>query len=323
MVPTELANICRRAMQKAPADRYQSAQVFRDALTGYLRHHEAHELHERTMEKLEQLERAGEGQPSLERLFTECRFGFEQVHRAWPDFEPARVALRRALVLMIRHELSRHAPQSARALLSELVQPPAELVLEVENAERAEQERAARLLALEQHAKDVSPEAARDPKSVYVKVIAFLSMSFSLTIQALETTGTVHFTTRDGVVFGLMMFLNSLVYATWLRNQPEANRLQRRISAALIGMSFLSGLGWWLAYQYGVSFHAAVVTFFLISATGWWTAAIVTETRGAIVAVGFALAAVIGMIFPAFVSGGGVTIGVSLWVLARRLRTGP
>lgn len=148
MVPTELANICRRAMQRDPAARFESVRAFRDAITDYLHHREAFELHERTLAKLAQLERATGGAPAtvpIERLFTECRFGFEQVGQAWPDFEPARAALRRTLVVMVRHELGRNAVQSARALLSEMVQPPAELVIQVEDAERAEREKAARL----------------------------------------------------------------------------------------------------------------------------------------------------------------------------------
>ncbi len=325
MVPTELENICRRAMQRDPSARYESAKAFKEAITGYLRHHDALELHERTLEKLDELARTIRGEPSavsIERLFTECRFGFEQVRRSWPDFEPARVGLRRALVLMVRHELARQAPQSARALLSELVQPPAELVLEVENAERAEKEKAARLIQLEQQAKDSSTDAVRDLKSTYTKVVAVGAILSSVVMQALSTSGAFQFNVGHGLVFALVLLLNSFVYSLWLKNQPEANQLQRRISLGLVGMSVASVLLWWMALREGVIFHAAVIAYYLISGAGWWTAAVTVEKRGTIVAAGFGLAAVVGMIFPAFILGAGGSIGLSMLVLSRVLRTG-
>ncbi len=326
MVPTELENICRRAMQPEPAARFESVKAFKDAITGYLRHHDALELHERTLEKLDALVRAIQGEPSavsIERLFTECRFGFEQVRRSWPDFEPARADLRRALVSMARYELSRQAPRSARALLTELVHPPVELVLEVENAERAEEDKAARLITLEQQAKDLSPEAARDLKSVYVKAVAVGSVLSSVAMQALETSGIFRFNAGHGLTFALVLFVNSLAYTGWLKNQPEANQLQRRIALGLVGLSVVSALGWWMALREGVSFHAAVIAYYLLNSAGWWTAAVTVETRGTIVAAGFALAAVVGMAFPAYVLGAGASIGLSLLVLSRVLRTSP
>ena len=118
------------------------------------------------------------------------------------------------------------------------------------------------------------------------------------------------------------MLLNSFVYSLWLSNQPEANQLQRRISLGLVGMSVASVLLWWMALREGVSFHAAVIAYYLISASGWWTAAVTVEKRGTIVAAGFGLAAVVGMIFPAFILGAGGSIGLSMLVLSRVLRTG-
>lgn len=323
MVPTELANICRRAMKRDPAERFESAKAFKEAITGYLRHHEAYELHERTVEKLDELERALRGEASavpVERLFTECRFGFEQVRRAWPDFEPARVSLRKTLVSMVRYELSRNAPQSARALLSEIVQPPTELVMQVEDAERAEKQKAARLITLEHQVKEASTEAVRGPKAVYTKGLAIASVVASFGAQAVPRLGLYEYTTRDGLFFSLALVLNGLMYDRWLKNQPEANALQRRMSFALIGLAVLSGLGWTVALLNGVGFAAAMIMYFVINATGWWTASIAIEKRGAIVSGGFAVAAVLGTLFPAYVTASGASIGVSLWLLSRALR---
>jgi serine/threonine-protein kinase len=316
-VPTELANICRRAMARDPMARFESAKAFRDAITGYLRHREALELHELTMKKLAELER-GAGD---DRLFTECRFGFELVRRAWPEFEPARVGLRRTLVLMVRRELERKAPRVARALLSELEQPPVELVMQVEDAERAEREAAERLAKLENHVKEQSTDAARDPKSVYTRGLAIVLIGTSLGAQALESTGLHHFTTTDGLVFGGLLLMNAVVYTGWLRRQADANQLQRRMSFALGGLATLTTFGWVLAVRGEMNFPTALSTFFLINAAGWWTAAVTIEPRGATVAVGCAISAVIGLLFPQYATGGGAVVGVAMWMLANLLRT--
>lgn len=316
-VPAELANICRRAMQRDPMARFESAKAFRDAITGYLRHREALELHELTMAKLNELERAG----GDDRLFTECRFGFEMVRRAFPEFEPARAGLRRTLVLMVQREIERKAPRVARALLGELEQPPAELVMKVEDAERAEKEAAERLIALEKQARDLSPDAARDPKAFYLRGLAVFSAAAAVFGQVVESTGTHHFTAMDGLIFAGVLLLNAIFYVGWLSTQADMNQLQRRMSAAIAGLALLSTLGWGLAARADVSFSTAVVLFFLINSAGWWTAAVTIELRGTTVAMGFALAAIIGLVFPQYAIGGGACVGISMWILSNLLRT--
>jgi serine/threonine-protein kinase len=325
IAPAELVSICRRAMQTEPGERYESARAFKDALTGYLRHHDALELHERTAAKLDELERAMSqpGAVPVERLFTECRFGFEQVRHAWPDFEPARASLRRTLVSMVKFELSRQAPRSARALLAEIAHPPAELVLQVETAERAEADKAARLVALEQRARESSPDAVRGPKSLYTKAIALLIITSSTVTQAILWLDLYRYTTRDGVFFSAAFVINGFVYTAWLRRQREANQLQHRVALALIGISVLSVLGWVVAWLGDVRFETAMVLYYVLHSTGWWTASVVVEGRGVAVAVGFAVAAVLGAIFPAYVCASGIAVGVSFWQLSRLLRDSP
>ena len=156
-----------------------------------------------------------------------------------------------------------------------------------------------------------------------MKRIAVAAVLFTMTVQELELTGLYRFSNRDGLIYSVVGLLNSLAYSAWLRNQPEANELQRRVGRALIGQSVLTGLGWWVAFSHGADFHAALIIFYLINATGWWTAGVVIEPRGVVVATGFALSAVLGMMFPTYALACGVCIGLSFWVLSRRLRSSP
>ncbi|MFO0595196.1 MAG: serine/threonine-protein kinase [Myxococcaceae bacterium] len=328
-VPAELAQICRRAMKKDPAERFATVREFQQALVDWLEHREALEVHERSMRTLGHLEamlRAQSEESSLhglnaQALFNECRFGFEQVRRTFPAFVPAREGLLRATTAMVRSELERGEARAARMLLSQLEDAPAGLAAEVEAAERAEAEQSKRLTRLEQRERETSTESARDPKAAYSRVVAVVTVLGSVVAQALVSSGRYEFTTGVGLVFAAALLLNSLGYAVFLARQKDVNELQRRISHGLAGLNAASAALWWLAVSADLPFHHALVAYFVLNAAGWWTAAIVIEQRGVLVAVGFAVAAVVGAVFPQWVNGAGVVVGVSFWLLARRLRS--
>jgi hypothetical protein len=286
-VPSELASICRRAMRKNPAERFESALAFKDAITGYLRHREVSELHERALTRLTDLERtvmAEEGDPqaraiSAQRLFTECRFAFEQVRTLWPEFEPARRGQRKALVLMIRHELKRGVPSAARVLLAELDEAPAELVAAVDEAERREQERAKRLSAFEQHARASSTEAVRAPKAKYIRGVAVTTLLMVVGAQVLESTGAHRFTPFDGLIFSLLLLLNSVGYRLWLRRLADVNQLQLGYSNALTGLSTAGVVSWLAVIRFDIGFRFGLLTYLVINAASWWAGAASGEER--------------------------------------------
>jgi len=102
--PDELAAICRRAMARAPEDRYPDVASFRDAVAAYLEHREstriasaARALLERSAERT-----AGdpaEGEVERSRLYgelAEATAGFRQALVLWPENEAARGGEREA-----------------------------------------------------------------------------------------------------------------------------------------------------------------------------------------------------------------------------------
>ncbi|MBI2391959.1 MAG: protein kinase [Deltaproteobacteria bacterium] len=129
-VPEELADIVRRAMHADRARRFETAEELGRALAEFERHRAAAELAKVAEARLAELEvaLATEGADTIEPLFHECRFGFEQSLRAWPENARARSDLRRATARMCAFELAQKNRVGAAALLATLEPKPQELV---------------------------------------------------------------------------------------------------------------------------------------------------------------------------------------------------
>jgi serine/threonine-protein kinase len=167
--PAELTGIVRRALARNPADRFKTVDELRLALVAFLEHRASIALAVDAKAKLAELElacveardrtRAQEerGQQRYH-LFGECRFGFHEALRAWPDNASARDGLRRAVVLMAELELSQGDPRAAELLVLELEDPPADLADRVKKARRA---RDAKQRELASMARDLDPAIGR------------------------------------------------------------------------------------------------------------------------------------------------------------------
>jgi serine/threonine-protein kinase len=149
--PGELARICARAMQRAPEDRYESVEALRLDLQAYLEHRGSARLADLAGERLDQL-LATLASPACEReqvyrLFGACRFGFHEALVAWRGNEEARRGLLRATCAVAEYELA-DDPRAAVALLTELEEPPAELLAKARAAAAAAADRYQQLEAL-------------------------------------------------------------------------------------------------------------------------------------------------------------------------------
>ena len=129
--PTELREICRRAMACDPAARYGDVAAFQSAIREFLEHRTSSRLTTGALERLERLEQCARelGQPKeraaddlarLHSLFSECRFGFREAQTSWPENPVAEAGLDRALRVMIELELDNDEPRSARNLATQL-----------------------------------------------------------------------------------------------------------------------------------------------------------------------------------------------------------
>jgi hypothetical protein len=95
-VPDEIRQVCVRAMQLKPEDRYQSVDAFRLAVRELLQHRGSVRLSEEAGRQLEVLRAAVAAVPEgslkthwegVHRAFTEARFGFRQALASWSGNE--------------------------------------------------------------------------------------------------------------------------------------------------------------------------------------------------------------------------------------------
>jgi hypothetical protein len=139
--PSQLVEIVKRATSPKPAERFESAEAFRQRLEWYLRHRGSlvlsAEAAERTAEMralLARDEAADEQRERIHHLFAEARFGFRQALRASDDNEAARVGLRDVTEMVVVFELQKGTPEAAAAALTELEAPPPALARRVADA---------------------------------------------------------------------------------------------------------------------------------------------------------------------------------------------
>lgn len=140
-VPRELAALCNAATAKEKADRPATVVVFRERLVEFLRHGASRAMTKSATETLALLSVGGvselkQGDESaartMWRAMGECRFGFLQALREWPENADARAGLQGLLELMIEREIEAESPVAARAYYDDLPEPRPDLAARIE-----------------------------------------------------------------------------------------------------------------------------------------------------------------------------------------------
>ena len=268
-VPAELTAICGRAMALEPERRFQTALEFRDALTGFLRHRGSVQLARATSERLQTLMASLQStdRSQVYPLLSECRFGFTQALREWPENEEARQGLRRCLEATAQYELSQGNLEAARALISELGTPSTELreaLMRLETELRARSQRQARIEHLSQ---EMDPSvASRQRVGLFVAmtavVVSVVVLPFLVPALGawLLTLGTWR-----------VSLLLSVVLTTYLallfigRRALLSTRLNRRL-AGIVGVAVAVSLAHrLLAAGLGLSVRDLILTNYLVA----------------------------------------------------------
>lgn len=252
-VPRPLAELCNAATNVDPELRPPSAAAFRTTLVGYVQHRASITIARSARAALEEAHsmlRAGQpplGRHVLQRL-TEARFGFMEALRGWPDTEVV-ADLQTCLVSMIELELEQRNANAARALLSEMARPPAQLTerltrLDAELAEAREHERALRTWARE-HDRTLS---------IRGRVLAMSVFALSSVAAAIDSLRTELVTGRPMPVGDLLPPDFALI-GVWLlavlvgRKVWFANRYNRKVVFSVGLMTLLATsldlMSWW------------------------------------------------------------------------------
>lgn len=165
---SKLQQVCERALAYDQKDRHEDVRSFRLELESFLELRGAAQLLQRAGDSLEELQdelQRASRVPSVEpgtlddtvreyrqriyNLFGECRFGFREVLRSWPDNKRAQSGLHTAIETVVDYELQQGEPRAAFALLSGMDEPSealrarVEVALEAQRAERKELEQLA------------------------------------------------------------------------------------------------------------------------------------------------------------------------------------
>ncbi|MBM4363904.1 MAG: hypothetical protein FJ104_14590, partial [Deltaproteobacteria bacterium] len=238
-VPEEIAEICRRAMARAPGDRYASAGELRAALADVLDHRESMRLAHRAQTRLGALlEELAEQPPpdaaEVRRLFDECRFGFRAALDAWPANPVAKGALRLALEAMAGHEVSAGNLPAARAVVAELEAPPAELLRQLADLERrtaTEASERSRLRALE---RDLDPRVGSRTRTFLSAVLGSLWTALPIVSHFLlgARDSGPEIQASMATAAGSLPLVLGLGY--WARESLRKTALNRRIFALLL-----------------------------------------------------------------------------------------
>ena len=243
--PLELVAICAKAMAVEKSDRFASALEFREALGGFLRHRGSVKLAKAAEERLQTLLATlqSTSKDNVYPLLSECRFGFTQALREWPENEVGRSGLSRCVEATAHFEISRGNLSAARSLLSELPSVSAELKAALATLERSAVESERRQARLEHLSQEMDPLVASRQR-VYVfaaAVVTIVAIVLAPVLvpalrQALVSLGPWYLTVLNAPLAAVFLL------AVWIgRRSILSTRINRRLTA-LVGIAVLGTL---------------------------------------------------------------------------------
>jgi serine/threonine-protein kinase len=306
--PPELADICDRAMASAPGERYQTVTDLRDALTGWVRHRGSVSLARAAQERLDQLlallRSGSKERAEIVPLLSECRFGFSQALKEWPENQLAGEGLRDCVEAAARFEVSQGNLEAARALCAELASVPKDLAASLERLATAAKERAAREARLMHLEKEMDPRVSRRQR-----VLFFIAMGLTTFVLVVSTR---YSTTVRQAMSGLGSFymaavmtldLVPYVVALWLgRKSLFATRINRR-AAGVLGLAILGPLANRIAAGFtGTSIPQTLVSDMILTATMASAAALMLHYSFFMATAAFLVSAALAVVFPEYAS---------------------
>lgn len=252
--PPELAQICLRAMQADPADRFPSIGALQRALADYLEHRGSERIAMRATVRLAELRaclddvRAEPAQrrEAVYRHFAICRFAFHEALAAWHGNLDARKGLERATVAVARYELGAGDPHAAVTLLRELDAPTDDAATLLAEARAAVAAQAAEQEALEQLRREQDPRTGSHRRWLFGGLLGLAYTVLPLADAAAPERIATRSTARQLAWAALMCIVIGIIGLWWRRFPTTA--LNRRVFAIAGLLFFAQGilvLGTW------------------------------------------------------------------------------
>ncbi len=246
-VCASMAELCNRAMARDPAERFPDAEALRQALALYLERRASLQLAEEAEDKLIALEQRLNEDASFEatqldeqerhglhELFGQCRFGFQQALRTWPENPVARGGLQRALRQMAEHELRAGALDAAGELIGQLDPPAPELLERLRDLRESRKLRDAELRRLRELQREGDLTIGSRARSVVAFCCALAVVAVPLPMAVLERLGVYQPSERPSFLFAIPFFATVLLIVFFARRRLLRNRVNRGIVGSLL-----------------------------------------------------------------------------------------
>ncbi len=245
--PEELAEVCHKAMARAPKDRYSDALQLRDALLAWRRHRGSVELaraaHQQLDELLSVLRSGSKDRVVISPLLSASRFGFEQALREWPENELAKLGLHDSIEAAARFELGQGNLEAGRALVNELRDVPGSLRQALQRAEASAAERERRDQRVASLARELDPSVSENQRRRFTIMLGIATTAIVMGANFSEP-GKVVRTALGPYSSSVVMGLLALAYTVALivgRKALLATRLNRQV-AGILGLAFFGPL---------------------------------------------------------------------------------
>jgi serine/threonine-protein kinase len=288
--PAALVDICKKAMQANPEDRYANVEQLRQAMRHYLKHRASQILTEEALERLGKLRELADAPPTPERssemasLFSECRFAFRQALTAFPDDKPARQGLSAAAEVMLRSALHEEKLGAAQSFAEEVEEVSPELKAEIEALVAQNAERKKRLNQLErQH----NPELGKGKRVVLMAAFAVVVGVASYTAEKLRDTAIYDYP----MIVAWQSFLLVGFLVLFPRLSLEETEKNRLIAIVFTSMFLAELIATLVGWRVGMNVDEVI----LLDSAVWLMAGTVTTLALGWIYLPILIACVVGM----------------------------
>ncbi|HEU5059012.1 MAG TPA: hypothetical protein VFU21_20910, partial [Kofleriaceae bacterium] len=231
-------------------------------------------------------------------LFGECRFGFQQALRLWPDNREARRGLTRALLAMLELEIRRENLPAAAALLAELQGDAGELGGKVgELASRLR--RARREIAALRALQDEHDLRKGSRSRSYAALVFAAASSVNLALFLLDDAGLVRWSERLYLAHGVgMLALTGVVLLVFWRGLTQ-NQANRQVLYTLVGAGLVATLFRGLVVATGQPLRVSFGLEYLFWGLGMCVISMFAERRLLVAGLCLFAGAIAGALWPA------------------------
>jgi eukaryotic-like serine/threonine-protein kinase len=304
-VPDELGAIANKACHPDRQRRYESVEAFRQSLLAYLEHRESIALSMAADVKRADLETFAQASPpdlsALHDAYGECRFGYEQALRMWPQNVAARHGLQRCLETMIEHYLREGNTEGAQTSLAALPEPRPELAARVAQLVQRQSADVAEFARLKAMAQNLDLRRGRRGR-VWLAAILGLFWTYSglryaidADLSPMANSEALWSTTMAGFRNLVLAVLALMFFRKQIFSNVANSRLGFLLLATLAIGTFTRWAGWHMeaSTEYVYAIDPIIYTLAILAA------GMMTDRRISWLSAFFGVAAVFGVLFPA------------------------